>query len=113
MRESRPDEVMPAHGLPATLLPSEVVRSLFDDATGAFEVTLAAAVVRRIDRFDVRYKARIAGVLEQGRVHSLSGVAVKRGLWIPLSSIAAEGDRLVFHVGPVRKSLPRAAFDLS
>jgi hypothetical protein len=111
MRQRRPEEVMPAYGLPEALLPAEVVSARFDDATGAFEVLLAGDVVRQVDRYRVRYRSPLRGVLSAGAVHGLKGVSVKRGLWVPVGAIEKRGDRLVFKVGPVTKSLPATAFD--
>ncbi len=111
MTRRRPAEVMPRYGLPPTLLPANVVSAAFDDLTGAFEVRLERRVVRSVDRYQVRYKEVVKGVLSAGCVARLSGVSVKKGLWIPVSRIEANGEVLRFHVGPVVKRLPASAFD--
>ena len=102
--------VLAEHGLPPGLLPSNPIAVHFDASSGDFDVQLAASVERMITKYPVRYDTRIRGNLQRGAVRRLSGVKVKKGLWLPVSAIEVAGDTLVFAVGPIRKALPASAF---
>jgi hypothetical protein len=98
------------HGLPAGLLPDNVSTVDHDPSTGHFSVVLTATATRTIESYSVRYATIISGVLAHGRVERLKGVQVKRGIWIHVSTMVAEGDTVVVSVGPIKKRLSVSSF---
>ncbi len=114
MTEENPDartrRILAERGLPPGLLPPGIVEGEIGD-DGRFSVRLQAQVVRKHGAYPVRYGPTVSGVVSQGRVHELDGVAAKQIMWFPVHSIAAEGEGLVFTVGPgVKRTLLRSAF---
>lgn len=97
------------HGLPTGLLPHNVA-AVELDPSGRFRVALTEGVERTVESYRVRYGTEIRGTMTHGRIDGLSGVQVKRGLWIRVSAMTADGDQLIFSVGPVKKRLPASAF---
>ena len=54
---------------------------------------------------------RVQDLIKQGKITALKGVKAKQGFWVPISAILVEGDDLVFKVGPIRKAVPRSAWN--
>ena len=104
----RTKQVLREHGLPEGLLPHSITEAEITD--GAFVVRLQRTVERRHGPYRVRFSERISGQLSLGRVTALTGVKAKQGLWLSVGAITADGDALVFSVGPARRRLPRSAF---
>ena len=102
--------VLVEHGLPPRLLPDNVVASAWDPATGALEATLAAKVRAAFDGIPVRYATHVRATVRQGHIAELRGVEARFALWVNLTAIHHEGDRLAFAVGRIQKRLPLAAF---
>ena len=114
MTEEHPDDqtrrVLAERGLPPGLLPPGIVEGEIGD-DGRFSVRLPKQVVRTHGGYKVRYGPTVAGVVSEGRVRELEGVAAKQVMWFPVHAIAAQGDGLVFTVGPgVKRTLPVSAF---
>ncbi len=96
------------NGLPPGLLPPFTQASL--EGT-TFEVHLPAPVERDVEGTPVWYERVLRGTLSPGRVDGLRGVKAKKVLWVPVTAIRAEGEDLVFSVGPLTDRVPRAAFE--
>jgi len=104
-------EQMVAFGFPGTLMPACMVDGAIDERSGRFRVELAREVMLEIAGFPVRYATRITGVIQNGALTQMSGVKIKKGLWLGLSSIHASGDHLTFTVGALSKNIPRSEWD--
>lgn len=102
---------MRASGFPGSLLPSCTVDGAIDDSSGRFRVTLAREVIVHVDGFPVRYAKTISGIVAMGSLTEMSGVHVKKILWLRVRSIHAEPEHLKFKVAGVAKRIPRTAWD--
>jgi len=107
--DERTQRVLREHGLPEGLLPAGLTRARIE-ADGTFEVELPARVERMRGAYRIRYERHVSGVLAAGRVRRLRGVKVHQLVWFDVDRIEAEGDDLVFTVGPVRRALPASLF---
>lgn len=112
-----PDEVrdevrgrMQRFGFPGSLLPECMTDGDFDEATGRFSVTLARKVQLDVDGIPVHYDRVVSGIIRQGSITDLGGVQAKRGLWVKVGAILADGADLVFKAGPFKKAIPRSAW---
>jgi len=107
--DQRTRRVIREHGLPEGLLPGGITAADIGD-DGSFSVTLPKRVERKHGGYRVRFGPKVEGRLAAGKVTGLQGVEAKQMLWFPVQSIAADGDVLVFSVGPTRHRLARAEF---
>ena len=105
------ERVLAEHDLPVRLLPRSIRSGEIDEATGAFDVELDAETERTFEGIRVSYARRVRGRIRDRAVDDLNGVKAKRGIWVPVTAIRAEGASLVFSVGPASKALPRSAFE--
>jgi hypothetical protein len=96
------------HDLPPGLLPGGITSATLSGT--AFEVHLARPVERVVEGDRVWYDTTVRGELTRGRIERLSGVKVKKLLWVPVTAIRADGADLVFAVGPLSERVPRGAF---
>ena len=92
------------------VMPSTVSRYDFDASSGRFEVVLSQRTDRHVDGIPVRYERQLQGVLHPGRIEQLRGVKARRGVWIPVGTILAEEQTLIFKVGPVQKRILAVKF---
>ncbi len=104
-------DALEAYGLPGGLIPANVRDATIDEATGRFRVWLTAGLDRHVSGIAVRYAAELTGVLSHGAIRRLTGVRARRMVWIEIRAIEAEGSKLAFVVGPVRRRLLRSAFE--
>lgn len=107
--DQRTRRVLREHGLPEGLLPSGITEADIGD-DGSFAVRLPRQVVRTHGGYKVRFGPAISGVLGEGKVRKLEGVEAKQFLWFAVGGIDAEGDKLVFSVGPAKVPLPVSEF---
>jgi len=103
-------EQMRAYGFPGTLMPACMVDGDIDEQTGRYRVKLAREVIIEIEGFPVRYATTITGVIRDGSLTEMSGVKIKKGLWLRLSSIHVQGEHLKFKVGAFSKNISRSAW---
>jgi len=99
--------------LPPGLLPDNVTGLQYDEASGAFTVTLSSAVKRKISGFNVLYDTSIRGTITEGHVADLKGVKVKVALLKPAVTdivLSPSGTKLVFTVAGAKKGLPISEF---
>ncbi len=99
------------HDLPTRLLPDAVTEARFDPSSGYLEVRLEAPCEMKRAGIPVRYGETISGRVEPGALGELKGVKAKQGFWVSLSSARVDGDQIAFTAGPVRRRLPRSAFE--
>lgn len=107
--DARTRAVLREHDLPEGLLPSGLSSADIDDS-GSFTVTLPKRVERTHGGYRVRFGKTIHGTVSAGRVTALKGVEAKQLLWFPVSAITADGDGLIFSVGPATRRLLRSDF---
>jgi len=107
--DSRTQRALVEHQLPEGLLPTGLVQAHIE-TDGRFSVVLPKRVERTHGGYRVRFGPRISGRVTAGRVEKLQGVEAKQMLWFPVQAITADGDELVFTVGPAQRRLPRSAF---
>lgn len=107
--DDRTRAVLREQGLPEGLLPRGLSSAEIADS-GAFTVTLPKRVERTHGGYRVRFNKTIRGTARGGRVTGLKGVEAKLLLWIPVGAISADGDELVFSVGPASHRLKRSDF---
>jgi len=104
-------EEMRAYGFPGDLMPACMVDGEIDAQTGRYRVELAREVILEVGGFPVRYATIITGVIANGSLTQMSGVKIKKGLWLRLSSIHVEGEHLKFKVGAFSKNIPRSEWE--
>ncbi|XP_073003882.1 uncharacterized protein At5g01610-like [Typha latifolia] len=103
-------QILKEFDLPGGILP-EGVQSYLLRKDGTFDVYLDGKCEFKVaDKYLVRYKRKISGMVEAGLVKDLDGVSVKvLFLWVGISKVERAGDEIRFYVGPI----PAASFPAS
>jgi hypothetical protein len=102
--------IMADHGIPEKVLPENITDYRFDAKSGRFQVKLSSKVKTEIAGISVQYEKKISGRLGKGTLREISGVKAKQVLWVPVTSMEVEGDKLAFAVGPIRRRFPLSEF---
>eukprot|EP00243_Klebsormidium_subtile_P007003 TRINITY_DN3059_c0_g2_i1.p2 TRINITY_DN3059_c0_g2~~TRINITY_DN3059_c0_g2_i1.p2 ORF type:complete len:127 (-),score=11.06 TRINITY_DN3059_c0_g2_i1:369-749(-) len=119
MAASDPHADLTAHqrlemiGLPAHLLPHNVVSYAYSETDGSFEVRFTHEVVTEIANEDVKFEEVIKGKMKELALFDLSGVKTKQFFWLTIGAItrpARDSDKIYFKVGPLNSGIPVSAF---
>ena len=104
-------ELLESYDFPQGLLP-EGVESYLLQSDGSFDVYFGWECEFKVqDSYLLRYKRRISGTLEAGRLKDLKGVSVRfLFVWLGITEVVRMDDELRFYVGPISASFPVTSF---
>ncbi|TVU36075.1 hypothetical protein EJB05_17990 [Eragrostis curvula] len=106
--------VLAKNQLPRGLLPSGIAAFDHDAGSGRFEAVLETACTARSE-VGLRYNVTVTGVVSEGRIAGISGVAAKDlFMWFPVRGIHVDIPStgvIYFDVGVVFKHFPLSVFD--
>ncbi|KAM3326391.1 hypothetical protein P3S67_001517 [Capsicum chacoense] len=101
-------DLLSSYGFPIGILPKGVTGYNLDKSTGKFSVHLNGDCSFALEgSYQLRYKSKFGGYIENNRLTSLYGVSVKvLFLWLNIVEVVKDGDNLGFSVGIASASFP-------
>lgn len=94
-------EVIQSYDFPVGILPVGVTHYDLDESTGKFNAYLNGPCSFSLEgSYQLKYKSRISGYIQKGRLTQLTGVSVKvLFLWLNIIEVTRNGHNLEFSVG--------------
>ncbi|KAG9155846.1 hypothetical protein Leryth_004087 [Lithospermum erythrorhizon] len=94
-------EVLQSYDFPIGILPIGAIGYDLDPKTGKFNAYFKNSCSFSIkDSYQLKYKSKISGYIENDRLRNLSGVSVKiLFFWVDIVEVVRKGDSLQFSVG--------------